>query len=97
MRRFLLFLIASAITAPAFAQLPETTRISIDQIVHKVLAETGIPAASIAIVKDGKVAYLQAYGDAKIDPRVPTTPAMRFKIGFLMPYTRQMRMSCPTP
>ena len=40
-----------------------------------------MPSASIAIVKDGQVAYLQAYGDAKLSPRTPARPDMRYSIG----------------
>jgi D-alanyl-D-alanine carboxypeptidase len=77
MRRILIF---ALIALPAFAQLPEATKTSIDQIARKVLAESHVPAASIAVVKDGKIAYVQAYGDARISPEMPATPAMRFKI-----------------
>jgi D-alanyl-D-alanine carboxypeptidase len=73
-------LFAVAALTPAIAQLPEATRTSIEQIVHNVLAETGVPAASVAIVKDGKVTFTAAWGDAKLNPKVPATPAMRFKI-----------------
>jgi D-alanyl-D-alanine carboxypeptidase len=77
MRRVLL---AFAFVATAFAQLPEATKTSIDEIARKVLDESHVPAASIAVVKDGKIAYVQAYGDARISPKMPATPAMRFKI-----------------
>ena len=40
-----------------------------------------MPSASLAIVKDGKIAYLQAYGEAHLDPRLRRTPAMRYSIG----------------
>ena len=33
-----------------------------------------------AVVKDGKIALAKAYGDAKLNPKVAATPAMRFKI-----------------
>src|SRR5580700_4889662 len=65
----------------AFAQLPSATQTAIDQAARKVLAGTGSTSASIAVVKDGKVAYVQAYGDARLDPKVPATPGMRYKIG----------------
>ncbi|HWE51194.1 MAG TPA: serine hydrolase domain-containing protein [Bryobacteraceae bacterium] len=77
MRRILAL---ALIALPAFAQIPDGTRTSIDDIAHKVLAESHVPAASIAVVKDGKIAYVQAYGDAKLDPKTPATPSMRFKI-----------------
>lgn len=56
-------------------------RTSIDDIVHQVLATTGVPSASLAVVKDGKVAYLQAYGKARLDPPMPAGSEMRYSIG----------------
>ena len=56
-------------------------RANIDELVHKVLATTGVPSASLAVVKDGKIAYLQAYGDARLDPHTPASPEMRYSIG----------------
>lgn len=77
---FVLFALALAIPA-AYAQLPTAMQAAIDQAAHKVLADTGSTSASIAAVKDGRVAYVQAYGDARLDPKVPATSAMRYKIG----------------
>ncbi len=77
--RILLFLSAAAI-APLHAQLPDATQTAIDGIVTTVLGETHVPAASIAIVKDGKIALTKAWGDARITPKMPATTAMRFKI-----------------
>ncbi len=65
---------------PAFAQLPPATQTAIDRAVNGTLAETGVPSASIAIVKDGKVAYAHAYGFARLDPKIPARPDMRYKI-----------------
>src|SRR5438270_9003568 len=53
----------------------------VDQIAREVLASTGVPSASIAIVKDGQIVYLQAYGDAKPEPRTPAKPEMHYSIG----------------
>ena len=78
MRWFLLLLV---LVTPALAQLSETQRASIDEIARKVLSDTGVPAASVAIVKDGRIAMAQTYGDATLSPKVPATPVMRFKIG----------------
>jgi CubicO group peptidase (beta-lactamase class C family) len=63
------------------AQLPTQTTAAVDELVAKALAESGTPAVSIAIVKDGKVALAKAYGDARLDPKTPATAAMRFSIG----------------
>src|SRR5471030_2500639 len=71
-----------ALGIPAvFAQLLPATQTAIDQAARKVLSETGSTSASIAVVKDGRVGYVQAYGDARLDPKVPASPGMRYKIG----------------
>ncbi len=48
---------------------------------RQTLAETGVPSASIAIVQAGVIAYLQAYGDGRIEPRQPALTTMRYSIG----------------
>jgi CubicO group peptidase (beta-lactamase class C family) len=53
----------------------------VDHAVQKILARTGVPSASIAIVKDGQIAYAQAYGIARLAGQVKATPRMRYKIG----------------
>ncbi len=70
-----------ALCLPALADgLPAATEKAIDEIAAKALADTGVPSASVAIVKNGKIAYAKAYGLARLDPAVPATPAMRYKI-----------------
>ncbi len=63
------------------AQLPPATTAKIDAIAAQVLADTSAPSASIAIVKDGKVAYVKAYGNARLEPATPARPEMRYSIG----------------
>jgi D-alanyl-D-alanine carboxypeptidase len=53
----------------------------VDAIANQVLQSTGVPSASVAVVKNGRVAYANAYGAAKLDPRVPATPDLRYAIG----------------
>jgi D-alanyl-D-alanine carboxypeptidase len=53
----------------------------IDAIARKALTSTGVPSVSIAIVQDGKIVYLQAYGQARLDPSTPARPEMRYSIG----------------
>ncbi len=59
---------------------PETQR-AVDEAVRHVLAESGAPSASLAVVKDGSLAYVRAYGQARLDPSTPADPAMRYSIG----------------
>jgi D-alanyl-D-alanine carboxypeptidase len=72
-----LFLVAP----PVFGQLSPVTRDAIDATVKKTLAASGVASASIAVVQDARIAYTDAYGDARLHPRRHATPAMRYKIG----------------
>jgi len=56
-------------------------RAKIDAATQQVLTGTGVPSASLAIVQDGRIVYLQAYGDARLEPRVPAKAEMRYSIG----------------
>jgi len=56
-------------------------QVKVDQIVQHSLADTGVPSASVAVVKDGRVAYVHAYGDAHVDPPLAAQSAMRYSIG----------------
>jgi CubicO group peptidase (beta-lactamase class C family) len=75
--RILILLLASL---PALAQLPAPVESAIDKVVQSALADPGVPSVSIAVVKDGKLAYVHAYGDARLQPRRPADPSMRYKI-----------------
>ena len=68
-------------SSSAQTYLPPELRASIDEIVRNVLATTGVPSASLAVVKAGKVAYVQAFGNARLDPHTPASPEMRYSIG----------------
>jgi CubicO group peptidase (beta-lactamase class C family) len=61
--------------------LSAETRAKIDGIVQSALEQTGVPSASIAVVKDGEIAYLHAYGLARIEPVTVARPEMRYSIG----------------
>ncbi|HEY4321536.1 MAG TPA: serine hydrolase domain-containing protein [Gemmatimonadales bacterium] len=69
--------------APLRAQdtLPSAMRAHIDSAAHDVLTRTGAPSASIAVVRDGRIVYAQAYGTARLATQLAATPAMRYSIG----------------
>jgi D-alanyl-D-alanine carboxypeptidase len=67
--------------ACAWAQLTPENIAAIDKLAAKALEDSGTPAVSIAAVKDGRIALVKAYGDARLDPRTPAAPEMRFSIG----------------
>jgi len=53
----------------------------IDQIATGVMKQRGVPSASVAVVKGGKLVYTHAYGLAHISPDKPAMPDMRYSIG----------------
>jgi D-alanyl-D-alanine carboxypeptidase len=59
---------------------PEVSR-KIDDAATKMLSETGVPSASMAVVKEGKLAYTKAYGWADIASRRPAATSMIYSIG----------------
>jgi D-alanyl-D-alanine carboxypeptidase len=68
------------LAAPALAQqLTPAERARIDSAALAVLARTGAPSASVAVVRGGELVYEQAWGEAR--PGTPATPAMRYAIG----------------
>lgn len=67
--------------AQARSSVGREFREQVDQIAKQALESTGVPSASIAIVKDGQIAYTQAYGDARLEQHVPARPEMRYSIG----------------
>jgi D-alanyl-D-alanine carboxypeptidase len=76
----------SAVSAPALhSQAVETLdsalRGRIDAIAAQVMELRGVPSASVAVVKGGKLVYAHAYGKAHLGPDVAATPEMRYSIG----------------
>jgi D-alanyl-D-alanine carboxypeptidase len=65
---------AQSVTAPVLAA-------QIDSVARKVLSATGVPSASIAVVTHGRLAYTNAYGNARLDPATLATPVMRYALG----------------
>jgi CubicO group peptidase (beta-lactamase class C family) len=86
-RRFLLSIavivlsLLLGITANAQADLSPELRSKIDKLATDTLVRTGVPSASIAVVKDGKIVYLNAYGSARLEPKTAATSEMRYSIG----------------
>ncbi len=68
-------------SGPGAAALPEDLKLKIDAAANQILSSTKVPSASIAIVKDGRIAYLQAYGQARLSPAMEATPQMKYSIG----------------
>ena len=73
--------VCAAGPASAPAQLPAELQQKIDKAATEALTNTGVPSASVAIVKEGQIAYVHAYGNARLDPATPAKPEMRYSIG----------------
>ena len=77
----LCILAVGAASARAQDTLSTAMRTGIDSIVGDVLAATATPSASIAIVSHGRITYARAFGQARLDPKTPAAPDMRYSIG----------------
>ena len=60
---------------------PSSFEAGVDAAAAEILRTTGVPSASIAVIRDDRLVLVRAYGRAQIDPDVPATPAMRYSIG----------------
>jgi D-alanyl-D-alanine carboxypeptidase len=81
LKSLLAALLTLLLVSSAGAQLPEDLKSKVDAVVNQILSSTKVPSASIAIVKDGRIAYLQAYGLARLSPPMEATPQMQYSIG----------------
>jgi D-alanyl-D-alanine carboxypeptidase len=71
-------LVAQAQQTPS---LDPATEAKVDALAKKVLAETGVPSASVGIVKDGAIVYTKAFGLAIVSPPKPAEASMEYPIG----------------
>jgi D-alanyl-D-alanine carboxypeptidase len=71
---------ASSVREEVNSLSPEGSK-RIDDAATKMLRESGVPSASIAVVKDGKLAYTKAYGSADIASHRSATTSMIYSIG----------------
>jgi len=81
LRTILLIAFTLTISGHLPGQLPPAQAEQIDAAVAKALAASGTPSASIAVVMDGQIAYVKAYGNARFDPLTPARSDMRYSIG----------------
>jgi CubicO group peptidase (beta-lactamase class C family) len=72
---------AQAQVVSAGAALPAATTSGIDDAAAAVLKTTGVPSASVAVVSGGKIAYVKAYGMARLEPAMAAEPGMQYSIG----------------
>jgi D-alanyl-D-alanine carboxypeptidase len=74
-----LFIINTIVGAQT--ELSPELRSKIDKLALETLEQSGVPSASIAVVRDGRIVYLNAYGNARLEPKTPARSDMRYSIG----------------
>jgi D-alanyl-D-alanine carboxypeptidase len=65
----------------AQGQLSVSTQSQIARTVEAALQRGGIPSASVGIVQDGRIAYVHAFGFARLRPPTPAEASMAYPIG----------------
>ncbi|MBM4189021.1 MAG: beta-lactamase family protein [Gemmatimonadetes bacterium] len=86
-QRLTVLTLAAAFTAgacsPTNAQegLSVAQRRAIDSAAAGNLAAHGGPSVAIAVVREGKIVYQQAYGNRRLTPAMPATTTTRYHIG----------------
>jgi len=81
MRLLLVALLAAATAAASAQQLPPDTAARVATVAQKILADSGVPSASIGIVQDNHIAYTHAFGLACVTPPLPADASMAYPIG----------------
>ena len=77
----LVCVVGAVVPMVAQSAVPAATASGIDVAAAEVLKATGVPSASVAVVQGGKVAYVKAYGMARLDPPMPAEAGMQYSVG----------------
>ena len=89
------FLLPLLLPAAAAAQgvntLPPELATKVQAAVYDVMTRTHVPSASVGIVQGGKIVYTAAFGQARLAPAMPATPAMHYAIGSI---SKQFTTAC---
>ena len=81
MPRSLLLLAVLCSSAAAAAPLPPELEQRITRAVEEELKEGEVPGAAVAVLQDGQLVYLKAFGVRSVDERTPVTPDTLFRLG----------------
>ncbi|QHN02475.1 beta-lactamase family protein [Granulicella sp. WH15] len=82
--------VANAQEVSAQDMTPEL-RGRVDAAIRQVVESTGVPSASVGIVRGGHIVMTAAYGKARLSPPLESTPAMAYPIGSI---SKQFTASC---
>jgi CubicO group peptidase (beta-lactamase class C family) len=75
-----LFLVIICCQLKAQTGIPVPTMVQSDNIINNFLTTYGIPGATVAIAKNGKIVYMRAFGSSNIANTIPTQPYNLFRI-----------------
>ena len=92
LRLTVLFLLAPvAAAAQGVNTLPANLSAKVQAAVTDIVARTHVPSASVGIVQGGRIVYTAAFGQARLAPALPATPAMHYAIGSI---SKQFTTAC---
>jgi len=74
-------LAAFAADAQSVGTLKPELAAKVRSAVAEVIARTHVPGMQVGIVQDGKIAYVEAFGYARLSPPQPVSVAMHFAVG----------------
>lgn len=77
------FLFAACFGSYAQTGIPVPTMTQSDNLINNFLTTYGIPAATVAMAKDGRIVYMRAFGNSNIANTIPTQPYNLFRIASL--------------
>jgi CubicO group peptidase (beta-lactamase class C family) len=77
---WLLLLPLASLNASA-ETLPKDVESRIDSVVSEAIRAAGAPSASIAVVENGEIAYVKAFGTANLESKRTAVPEMRYSVG----------------
>lgn len=64
-----------------FDSLPAALSAKVRAAVLDVMKRTNVPSAQVGIVRDGRPAYVAAFGQARLSPPTAATPDMHYAVG----------------
>ncbi len=67
--------------ATGMDSLPAALSAKVRAAVLDVMHRTHVPSAQVGIVRNGRIAYVAAYGDARLSPPMAATPDMHYAVG----------------
>ena len=73
--------LAFLLAVPAVRAQSDPFCADVAKAANEIVTKTGVPSASVAVVRDGKIACVLAVGSARLDPKSPAAASMRYGIG----------------